>query len=62
MGDFAKIVALAAERRGALDVLERALAETKSRTATGIDDDAGRAPHPGGDDPGHLQGAAWPPR
>ena len=31
MGDFAKVVALAAERRGGMDGLERALAETKSR-------------------------------
>jgi 3-methyladenine DNA glycosylase Tag len=36
MGDFAKVVALAAERRGGLDGLERALAETTSRTPAEI--------------------------
>jgi 3-methyladenine DNA glycosylase Tag len=36
MGDFAKVVALAAERRGGMDVLERALAETRSRTPVEI--------------------------
>ena len=36
MGDFAKVIALAAERRGGIDVLERALAETKSRTPAEI--------------------------
>ena len=36
MGDFAKVVALAAERRGGMDGLERALAETKSRTPAEI--------------------------
>jgi 3-methyladenine DNA glycosylase Tag len=36
MGGFAKVVALAAERRGGMDVLERALAETRSKTPAEI--------------------------
>jgi len=36
MGDFANIVALAAERRGGMEVLERALAETRSKSPAEI--------------------------
>ena len=36
MGDFAKVISLAAERRGGMDVLERALAETRSKTPAEI--------------------------